>query len=238
TNTLTGTFTVQAVPAAPTVTPGNSCGTGTVTLSASGAPTGGNYVWYDAATGGTALQTSVSGTFTTLSLSSNTTYYVAVTNNANCESPRTPVTATITNLTVTTGSTQTICETAAPLQLTGFSPAGGTWSGPGVSASGLFTPVSSLIGNQTLTYTINQNGCLDSATQVITVVAAPAVSAGMNDTICASAAPFQLSGFSPAGGSWSGSGVNATGLFTPTHALAGSQTLTYSVTQNGCTVTS
>ncbi|MFC5269835.1 T9SS type A sorting domain-containing protein [Adhaeribacter terreus] len=233
TNNLTGSFTVQAVPSAPTVTPGNSCGTGTVTLSASGAPAGGNYIWYDAATAGNVLQTNTTDTFTTPSLTASATYYVALTNNAGCESPRTPVTATITNLTVTTGPAQTLCEGAPPVQLTG-NPSGGTWAGPGVSVSGLFTPPSTTVGTHTLTYTVTQNGCTDSTTQTIIVTPVPVINAGQNDTVCADAAPFQLTGFSPAGGTWSGPGVNATGLFTPTTALAGTQNLMYSVTQNGC----
>lgn len=48
------------------------CGTGTLDLNASGAS---NIVWYDAATNGS--QVATGGTFTTPSLSSNTTYYVA-----------------------------------------------------------------------------------------------------------------------------------------------------------------
>jgi hypothetical protein len=161
--------------AAPIVIPGSNCGAGPVTLSATGAPAGSSYVWYNAASGGTALYTNLSGMFITPNLSTTTTYYVAATNSAGCEGPRTPVTATINPVpAVSTGLAQTICADAAPIQLTGFSPAGGTWSGPGVNTSGLFTPTASLIGNHTLSYTINQNGCTTSATQSITINPLPA----------------------------------------------------------------
>ncbi|MFC5269130.1 gliding motility-associated C-terminal domain-containing protein [Adhaeribacter terreus] len=79
----------------PIVTNGSNCGAGSVTLSATGAPSGGNYAWYNVATGGVAIYINPSGTFATPNLSATTTYYVAVVNNVGCEGPRTEVTATI-----------------------------------------------------------------------------------------------------------------------------------------------
>jgi len=138
-------------------------------------------------------------------------------------------------LVVTAGSDEAICTNASALTLTGFSPAGGTWSGNGVSAAGVFTPASSLVGAQTLTYTVTQNGCTASATKAVTVNLGTTVTAGTDESVCSDAAAFSLSGFSPAGGTWSGNGVSAAGVFTPTAALVGTQTLTYTLTQNGCT---
>ena len=48
---------------------------------------------------------------------------------------------------------QNVCISDAPIQLTAATP-GGTWSGPGVSATGLFTPANAGVGSQTLTYTL------------------------------------------------------------------------------------
>lgn len=138
-------------------------------------------------------------------------------------------------LVVTAGSDEDICANASALTLAGFSPTGGTWSGNGVSAAGVFTPASSLVGAQTLTYSVTQNGCTGSATKVVTVHSVPVVTAGAAETVCSDAPAVNLSGFSPSGGVWSGNGVSAAGVFTPTAALAGTQTLTYTVTQNGCT---
>src|SRR5690606_30211115 len=140
TSILRDSLTVQPIPTAPIVTDGNRCDPGIVVLSASGAPPGGKYSWYNSSTGGNRLDYSMSGIFVTPNLTNTTIYYVALTNNAGCEGPRTAVAATITILATSTGSAQTVCESAAPLQLTGFSPIGGIWSGPGVSPSGLFTP--------------------------------------------------------------------------------------------------
>ncbi|WP_137757817.1 LamG-like jellyroll fold domain-containing protein [Pontibacter sp. SGAir0037] len=91
--------TVNTRPAAPTATGASSCGPGTVTLTASGAPTGGSYRWYTVATGGTAISSATSSTYTTPSLSGTTTYYVSAVSSAGVESAsRTAVTATITEV--------------------------------------------------------------------------------------------------------------------------------------------
>jgi gliding motility-associated-like protein len=97
TTRLTTALTVQSIPAAPAVDPGSNCENNSVVLSATGAPTGGSYVWYDVATDGAPLYKSASATFNTPQLNTTTTYYVAAVNNAGCEGPRTPVTATLTN---------------------------------------------------------------------------------------------------------------------------------------------
>ncbi|NSW94010.1 MAG: hypothetical protein HPY62_04780, partial [Bacteroidales bacterium] len=80
----------------PGVINGERCGTGQVTLQATGAGVNESYKWYDSATGGTLLQTGGS-TFTTPSLSSTRNYYVTKYNTiVGCEtSPRTTVTAVI-----------------------------------------------------------------------------------------------------------------------------------------------
>lgn len=93
------TATINAVPVAPTVTAGSTCGPGTVILAANSA-TAGTFKWFDAATAGNLLQTSTGGlvtnNFTTPSLSATTTYYVSLTTSAGCESAtRTAVTATV-----------------------------------------------------------------------------------------------------------------------------------------------
>lgn len=76
---------------------GSNCGTGTVAITATGSSTGSaitEYRLYTAATGGTAVATSSTGTITTPSISSTTTYYVGTFNGCESES-RTAVTAII-----------------------------------------------------------------------------------------------------------------------------------------------
>lgn len=84
---------INPIPATPTTTNGNRCGTGSVTLSASGGLPG-EFRWYTNSTGGTAISGEVNSSFTTPSISSTISYFVSVTVNG-CESQRAPVTATI-----------------------------------------------------------------------------------------------------------------------------------------------
>ncbi|HTH56911.1 MAG TPA: DUF6443 domain-containing protein [Cyclobacteriaceae bacterium] len=88
--------TVNPVPVSPSVTNGNRCGTGAVTLSASPGTNGNTVYWYDASTGGTRVNTGTS--YTTPSLSSTTNYYLSSYNTTtSCESTsaRVLITATV-----------------------------------------------------------------------------------------------------------------------------------------------
>ncbi len=87
---------VNPPPADPGVAAGSGCQFTSVVLTATGA-TNGQYRWYSVSSGGTAIPGEVNSTFTTPSLTTTTTYYVAI-NNSNCESGRTAVTATINPL--------------------------------------------------------------------------------------------------------------------------------------------
>lgn len=135
---------------------------------------------------------------------------------------------------ITFPTQQPICANAAPRQLSA-TPAGGSWSGNGVSPTGLFNPATTGAGQQVVTYTVSQNGCSASRVLVINVSAPPAVDVGGTETVCFSTDQVQLNGL-PSGGTWSGEGVNASGLFTPGFVQPGTTvTLTYTVTVNGCT---
>jgi hypothetical protein len=78
---------------APTTTPANRCGDGTVTITATGCS--GIYTWYNSATGGTAIGTG--NTYTTPVLSNNYTYYVDC-DAVGCTSTRTSLLVTIYSL--------------------------------------------------------------------------------------------------------------------------------------------
>lgn len=82
------------LPGAPTVTGDARCGPGTLTLQASGASTGENYIWYTEPTGGNPIPGETSATYTTPSLTATTSYFVAISSAAG-EGPRTEVVATI-----------------------------------------------------------------------------------------------------------------------------------------------
>ncbi|MFD2514979.1 kelch repeat-containing protein [Pontibacter locisalis] len=72
---------------------------------------------------------------------------------------------------VLAGSYESVCANLPPFKLAGFSPAGGVWSGAGVSADGIFNPALAGAGNHTLTYSF----CGISASKVVAVTAVPKV---------------------------------------------------------------
>ena len=117
-------------------------------------------------------------------------------------------------------------------------PLGGTFSGPGVSG-GRFNPAAAGAGTHTLTYAVVDSlGCGSSTRQVV-VNPLPVVVPGRDTTLCADLQqPFQLRGFAPAGGVWSGAGTTTGGFFTPpnTNNRGGVYVLTYAVTQGPCQV--
>lgn len=130
--------------------------------------------------------------------------------------------------TVSQSAIAAVCDNAGTVALTGGSPAGGVYSGTGVSGSD-FDPSA---GTQTITYTFTDaNGCTNSASATITVNTAPTVTQSAISAVCSNDGSLALTGGSPAGGVYSGTGVSGTD-FDPS---TGTQTVTYTVTDaNGC----
>jgi hypothetical protein len=119
-----------------------------------------------------------------------------------------------------------VCSDADDITLVG-TPAGGVWSGTGVTGN-TFDPS---VGTQTLTYTVSGD-CGGSDQTIITVNSAPNVDAGDYGPVCKDAQKITLIG-SPAGGVWTGTGVSlANGVYTFNPSY-GTQTLTYTYT-GGC----
>jgi hypothetical protein len=73
----------------------------------------------------------------------------------------------------------TVYEDTAPFELTGGSPAGGTYSGPGV-VDGMFYPADAEMGTHTITYTVEENGCENYAEATIVVEEASAINEYVN----------------------------------------------------------
>lgn len=145
------------------------------------------------------------------------------------------VTVTVNPLpTVNAGNDITLCNQPIGVQLAGFTPAGGTWSGsPNVTAGGLFTPSGNGVFNLTYTFT-NANGCTNSDVMVVTVGNPIAANAGPDQSACINSGAFQLVPVTP-GGTWSGTNVTAGGMFTP--AIAQTYTLTYTLGAASCQTT-
>lgn len=68
----------------------------------------------------------------------------------------------------TLGTFEDVCLQAASFGLTGGLPAGGAYSGTGVSG-GNFDPATAGVGSKIITYTVTANGCSDAVTQTIVV---------------------------------------------------------------------
>ncbi|RSK46182.1 DUF7948 domain-containing protein [Hymenobacter perfusus] len=156
-----------------------------------------------------------------------------------CRSTR-PLRIIVTpELTVNISPVPLQCANGAPVTLQA-TPAGGTWSTTKGLTGNVFNPQQAGAGTYTLTYSYSDTLGCGTATRTVVVNPLPRPEAGPDLTFCAyETQPVQLTGASPAGGTWSGSGVTPGGLFTPpnTNLRGGIFTLSYSVTENGCTVT-
>ena len=137
---------------------------------------------------------------------------------------------------VRTGADLSLCIDSTGFALTGFSPRGGLWSGPGMigGMDSAFLPRRAGVGLHPLIYTLGSGLCERKDTLLLTVLPLPNVSAGPDqDTVCINDAPIQLAtvnGVIPTGGRWSGPGIsNAnSGTFNPSVAGIGTHTVTYS----------
>ncbi|MGQ0829362.1 MAG: DUF11 domain-containing protein, partial [Bacteroidota bacterium] len=89
-----------------------------------------------------------------------------------CNNPSSCITLNIVLPTVTFEPLSDVCVNSPAFSLSGGSPAGGTYSGPGVTAGGIFNPATTGVGTFTITYTFTSGGCTTSATQTIKVNAA------------------------------------------------------------------
>lgn len=132
---------------------------------------------------------------------------------------------------------QDICLSAAPLLLDTGTPAGGTYSGPGVVGAS-FDPSLTGTGTFSITYTFTDiHGCTNSSQQNITVNDAPVVTIQNFSDLCANAPQLILTGGSPAGGTYSGIGVIG-GYFNPALGGTGTYSIAYTyLAANGCSST-
>lgn len=163
------------------------------------------------------------------------TYSVQGTNGCNSTEP--VQIGVIDPAAVTAGNDAVLCISDAPYNLgQSASPAGGVWTSSSAGLSGnTFNPSVAGGGTHTLTYHVGAGSCaVEDAIQIEVFDPGP-VSAGPDLSLCLDDAPVSLSGHSPSGGVWSGTGLSGES-FNPASATLGTHTLTYTITggPNGC----
>ncbi len=142
------------------------------------------------------------------------------------------------NPTITFNELPNRCSNGTAVSLSTYAtPTGGTFSGNGVSGTN-FTPSESLIGEQTITYTLTQNGCTSTQNKTIQVYEQPSVAPSSdNENVCVNSST-QIYG-NPSGGSgtytthlWSGqtTALSATNIQNPVFTPTTAQTYTYTYT--------
>ncbi|MBK9046920.1 MAG: T9SS type A sorting domain-containing protein [Bacteroidetes bacterium] len=153
--------TVNPLPVLTTSSDATICAGTSATLNVNGADT---YNWSPS----TGLNTT-SGVSVIATPAATTTYTVIGANSFGCVATA-DITVSVNPLPVVSLSNfSSICSNAALLTLSGGSPAGGSYSGNGVS-NGQFNPAAAGLGTHAITYSYTDgNGCAASATKNITV---------------------------------------------------------------------
>jgi hypothetical protein len=123
-----------------------------------------------------------------------------------------------------------LCTTSDMYDMTA-SPAGGSWSGPGIvdAQEGSFSPAVAGAGNHIIRYDYTDgNGCSGWDTAIVAVRPPPPVTIIPAGPACINDPPFQLVSTYP-GGTWSGTGItdSITGQFSPQEAGLGIHTIIY-----------
>ncbi len=168
--------TVSQIPVlSSSLTPSVCSGTN-FSYTATSATPGVSFTWSRAAVSGI-TQPGTSGNANVSEILTNTTAapinvtYVYTTNAGGCSGGSQNVVVTVNPIPTVSFSTfpAPVCQQSQPFALTGGTPAGGTYAGPGVSA-GMFTPANAgTIGSKTITYTVTVSGCANAASQTLTL---------------------------------------------------------------------
>ena len=130
-----------------------------------------------------------------------------------------------------TGLPASICVGADALDLTSYvSVSGGAFSDNLGNVSGT-TFIPTTTGTSTITHTITANGCTGTATASITVNSLPVITPVAD--LCVNDDAITVTA-TPTGGTFSGTGITAAGVFNPAIAGTGTHTITYNA---GCGTT-
>ncbi len=210
--------TVSSAPATPVITPDGAttfCEGGDVTLTSSSA-TGNNW--------------STGVTSQSIHVTTTGTYLLTNTDANGCVSPAASVSVMVKALpNVSAGADQTVCK-GTTITLLGSGAASYSWTG------GITNGTPFVINNQT-TFEVTgtgSNGCTNTDQVTVFVNNLPNVSISAIPTFCVSHGSAVLNQGTPAGGTYSGSGITGT-VFNPSVAGVGVHPVTYTYTdQNNC----
>lgn len=208
------TITVNTPPTVGAGVDLNLCEGDSVVLSGSGAT---SYSWDNGVTNGVGFTVST-GT---------TTYTVTGTDANNCSNTDEIVIIVNALPSVDAGADVVICE-GELVTLNGSGAVSYTWNN-GVADAVPFSPII------TTTYTVtgtDANNCIGTDDVVVTVNDPNASMSGLG-IVCVDDASITLTQGSPAGGSYTGTGVSG-GSFDPATAGLGTHTITYTVEVDGC----
>lgn len=166
-----------------------------------------------------------------------TTVYEVTTNLNGCLATDQVSVTVYANPVITLSNIPAICASASPFTLNSASPSGGIYSGTGVS-NDMFDPAISGAGTFTIDYSYTDlNQCSSTASTSITVNPDPVVTLSNISSACINSSPITLTGGSPTGGTYSGTGVS-NGIFDPAGLPQGSYPITYDYTDSlGCSGT-
>ncbi len=201
--------TVNALPAIAVSADTQICIGQSVTLDAQG---GSVYVW---SPGGAGQSITVSPTLTTV-------YRVSVTDSNSCTSNDSVQIIVNPLPTVSISGIDTICQ-GIPIQLLASGAQDYQWSTGDTINPVIVVPMTT--GSYAVTGT-DLNGCQDVDSFLVTVNTAPPVTINPFSDLCIDASPITLSGGSPLGGNYSGTGVSG-GSFDPQLAGVGLAWITY-----------
>jgi hypothetical protein len=214
------TISVNTLPSASISAGGSTtiCQGSSVILNAN-AGIGLTYQWQN---NGTTIagETSASFTATTTGL-----YTVVVTNSNNCSATSSATTVTVnSNLTPSFNQVSAICSGSAlpPLPTTSTNNVAGSWS-----------PALNNTATTTYTFTPSFGQCATTTQMTISVNTLPTVTLALFNSVCDTAGIINLSGGSPAGGTYTGTSVS-NNTFNTAIGI-GSYPISYSYTNaNGC----
>jgi len=192
----------------------------------------GDSVLLDAGNAGCTYLWSTGSTQQTIYAKTSGNFSVTATNSHGC-TDNDVVVVTVNPLpTVNLSDFSSKCINSPEFTLSGGSPSGGVYSILGETVT-TFNPATRGLGTHTITYTYSNGTCSNHKSKTLTVYPLPNPTLAAFDPVCVDEASFTLTGGNPTGGTYTGPGVSG-GTFNPATAGVNTHTITYTVTENGC----